>query len=66
VIRVERTWDAVEGPVDPKSKAGRRRVPIVGILRGHLVKLPLGLAEGLVFGRDDETAFSHPEPDPEG
>ena len=28
LIRVERAWDVGEGPVEPKSAAGRRRVPI--------------------------------------
>ena len=36
VIRVERGWDAVEGPIKLKSNAGRRKVPIAAILRDHL------------------------------
>jgi len=33
VIRVERSWDAKEGFVAPKSRAGRRTVPIAAVLR---------------------------------
>src|SRR5262249_1777120 len=38
VIRVERSWDKVEGPIEPKSRAGRRSVPIAGVLRDYLVE----------------------------
>jgi hypothetical protein len=37
VIRVERGWDQCEGEVAPKSKQGRRRVPIPAALRDRLV-----------------------------
>ena len=30
VIRVERAWDVREGQIEPKSRAGRRTVPIAG------------------------------------
>jgi integrase len=36
VIRVERSWDVKEGPIEPKSRKGVRRVPISGLLRDHL------------------------------
>jgi integrase len=36
VIRVERGWDQIEGEVAPKSKQGRRKVPIPAVLRDHL------------------------------
>jgi integrase len=36
VIRVERGWDQVEGEVAPKSKQGRRKVPIPAVLRDRL------------------------------
>lgn len=52
VIRVERSYDPVEGTVvEAKSRAGRRRVPIAAVLRDHLVehKVRTGGA-GLVFG----------------
>jgi len=52
VIRVERAWDAKEGVIEPKSRAGRRRVPIVAALRAHLAahKLRRGTADGFFFG----------------
>src|SRR5215210_2577898 len=37
VLRVERSWDEQAGPVTPKSRAGRRGVPLVGVLRKELV-----------------------------
>jgi integrase len=36
VITVERSWDSQAGPVEPKSKAGRRSVPDPDLLRNHL------------------------------
>lgn len=36
VIRVERSWDSREGIIEPKSRAGRRAVPVVAALRPHL------------------------------
>jgi integrase len=53
VIRVERAYDEKEhAEVDPKSRAGRRTLPIVGALRDILVehKATQARAEGLVFG----------------
>jgi integrase len=38
VIRVERGYDAVEGEIELKSGAGRRRVPIAAILRDYLTE----------------------------
>jgi integrase len=39
VIRVERAWDVKEGvAVEPKSRSGRRRVPIAAALRDILVE----------------------------
>ncbi len=57
VIRIERGWDEIEGPVSPKSRTGRRVVPIAEVLREHLVsrKLRTG-GSGLIFG-DGQTAF---------
>jgi integrase len=55
VIRVERSYDPKEGVyTEPKSKAGKRAVPISAALRDHLVehKLRSGRSEGLVFERD--------------
>jgi integrase len=58
VIRVERSWDAKEGVVAPKSRAARRSVPIAGVLREHLVQHALrsGRRSGLVFG----SSATHP------
>jgi len=36
LIRVERSWDQREGPIEPKSRAGCRRVPLVRTLRTEL------------------------------
>jgi integrase len=55
VIRVERAYDEKEHlEVEPKSRAGRRTVPIVGALRDVLVahKANQDRADGLVFGGD--------------
>ena len=58
VIHVERSWDAKEGVVAPKSRAARRTVPIAGVVREHLVQHALrsGRRSGLVFG----TSAAHP------
>lgn len=50
MIRVSRSWDAREGAIEPKSRAGTRRVPIVAALREVLVERRLDSSgEGLVF-----------------
>jgi len=58
IIHVERSWDAKEGVVGPKSRAGRRTVPIPASLRDYLVehKLRSGRHVGLVFG----TSYTQP------
>ncbi len=52
VIRVERSWDA-QGRVfvEPKSRAGRRKVPIAGVLRDILVERKMNASGELVVGR---------------
>jgi integrase len=52
VIRVERSWDRREGVIEPKSRAGRRAVPIVAVLRSHLAarKLRRGDSSMLFLG----------------
>ena len=62
LVRVERSWDPVAGPVEPKSRAGRRRVPLCEGLRRQLVahRLRQGRAQGLVFGFTRERAFDPP------
>ena len=58
VIHVERSWDAKEGVVAPKSRAARRTVPIASVLRDYLVehKLRSGRRVGLAFG----TSYTQP------
>jgi integrase len=55
VIRIERGWDRVAGPIAPKSRAGCRTVPLPQVVRSHLVRhrLKTGRGEGLVFGTAD-------------
>ena len=60
VIRVERGWDEKEGVISLKSKAGRRRVPIAGVLRDYLLEHQLGVersGEELIFGRSALSPF---------
>jgi hypothetical protein len=50
VIHVERGWDQCEGEVPPKSKQGRRRVPIPAALRDRLAEYLIdGPAAGRIF-----------------
>ena len=46
ILRVERSWDRVAGEIEPKSRSGRRRVPIPGSLRTHLVEQRLRQGAG--------------------
>jgi len=60
LIRVERGWDRVEGPVEPKSRAGKRRVPLSISVRRYLLahRLLQGRGgKGLVLGASAERAF---------
>lgn len=57
VIRVERSWDAKEGPVAPKSRKGLRSVPIPAVLRDYLDRTIGAERSGLVFGRSAERPF---------
>jgi integrase len=60
LIRVERSWDPKAGPVEPKSRSGRRRVPMARPLKAHLAAhrlLAPGPPEQLVFGRTGERAM---------
>jgi integrase len=58
VLRVERSWDVKAGIIDPKSMAGRRKVPIAAVLRDYLVGHRMAAGDGLVFGRTDGTPFA--------
>jgi integrase len=59
-IAVERNYDPKAGFVEPKSRAGRRRVPVPSILRETLVehKLISERDAGLVFGRSADSPFN--------
>jgi integrase len=53
-IRIVRSWDQYAGPTEPKSEAGARTVPLLGVLRDYLdeQKLRTGRdGEDLVLGR---------------
>lgn len=57
VIEVERSWDRVEGFVEPKSRAGFRLIPLPGVLRGMLLKQRLIQGSGgvgMVIGQGDK------------
>lgn len=59
LIRVEASWDAREGLIAPKSRAGTRTVPIPKVLSSHLARhrLARGASGGLFFGRTPEIPF---------
>jgi len=60
VIRVERSWDPVKGPVDVKTGAGRRAVPMAFVVRRELMghKARTGRdGPDLVFGRTATEVF---------
>jgi integrase len=60
VIRVERSWDPVKGPIDVKTGAGHRAVPMAFVVRRELQahKQPTHRdGEDLVFGRTATEAF---------
>lgn len=60
LITVERGWDQVEGVIEPKSRAGRRNVPLLAILRDYLsehVRRTDRSGDDLVFGRSLREAF---------
>ena len=58
-ISVARSLDPKAGFVEPKSRAGRRRVPIAAVLRELLIehRLRSGREPGLLFGRTAERPF---------
>jgi integrase len=60
VLRVERSWDRKAGPIAPKSRAGRRTIPMSMLVRRELRELQLRSGrrgDELVFGRTAELAF---------
>ncbi len=60
LIRVERSMSSHGETGEPKSRAGRRGVPIVAALRDLLVehKLAMRRDEGLVFGSAERQPFT--------
>jgi integrase len=61
LIHVNHSWDRVVGPVEPKSRSGKRRVPLTGTLRTILLqhRLRQGHAgQGLAFGKTPTEPFS--------
>jgi integrase len=61
VIRVRRSWDDVEGRIDPKSRKGTRDVPIPATLRTYLAEhLARTGRRGsdLVFGKSATAPFT--------
>jgi integrase len=67
-IRVERAWDPKSKLyVSPKSRAGRRRVPILGVLRDILLDLRMaGSRDGLVLPGLSTEHFDIIKPAPTG
>jgi integrase len=60
VLRVEFGWDYKEGAIELKSNAGRRRVPIAGVLRDHLADQLMQVNRSgieLLFGTTAEHPF---------
>lgn len=60
LIRVERGWDQEEGVIEPKSRSGRRAVPMLAILRRYLeadLTRTGRTGADLVFGRTPGAAF---------
>ncbi len=60
VVRVERGWDDAEGEIDVKTGAGRRAVPLAGVVRRELAALKLRTGrdgDDLVFGRTAALPF---------
>jgi integrase len=58
LVKVARAWDPdAKVFLEPKTRAGRRTVPLVSVLRAHLREHQLATARrsGLVFGGDGRT-----------
>ena len=57
-LSVRRSWDHVEGPIAPKSRAGLRTLPIIGVLHGFLADLAGSTTDdSLIFGRLPDAPF---------
>jgi integrase len=60
LIRVERSYDPrSHGFVEPKSRSGRRVVPMASVLRQYLAQAKLSRVDrtGLIFSKDGEHVF---------
>jgi integrase len=60
LVRVERSWDPVAGPIEVKSGAGERAVPMAFVVRRelrHHQERTGRSGEDLVFGRTSTEAF---------
>lgn len=60
LISVEYGWDPKEGEITPKSEAGVRMLPMLGVLQGYLedhLRQSGRSGEDRVFGRDDGRPF---------
>jgi integrase len=60
VIKVRKGWDPIEGEIEPKSKKGKRRVPIVPGLRDLIIALKLDSGrdgDDFVFGKTATEVF---------
>jgi integrase len=60
-LEVECAWDDVAGEIEPKSKAGARKIPVCDHLRHYLDAqiARLGRDTGLLFGEDTTTPFDY-------
>jgi integrase len=61
IIRIDRAWDEKDGAIEPKSRKGRRTVPIAGVLRAYLAehKLRTGRdGQDFVFGSKADHPFT--------
>jgi integrase len=59
-IRIDRAWDDIEGPIDGKTAAAERTVPIIGVLAPVLAQHKLRTrrdGDALVFGASADHPF---------
>jgi integrase len=60
LIHVRKGWDQEEGEIEPKSESGKRRIPVLAILRDYLDEQLLRTnrsGEDRVFGRSARQVF---------
>ena len=62
LVRVEQSWDDKAGPIEPKSRAGTRRVPMAKPLRAflaaHRLRSGVGADDELFFGEGGEEVLN--------